>query len=59
MAGNVIEDVQATPEEIAVVLSGELQKALLQLVALKIENDKLHQKIKEFTENTGKAFLKN
>lgn len=27
MAGNPIEDVQATPEEIAVVLSGELQKS--------------------------------
>ena len=54
MARNVIEDVQATPEEIAVVLSGELQKALLQLVALKIGNEKLHQKLKELTENTSK-----
>jgi hypothetical protein len=58
MAGNAIEDVQATPEEIAVVLSGELQKALLQLVALKIENDKLHQKLKEFTENASKHSTK-
>lgn len=58
MAGNAIGDVQATPEEIAVVLSGELQKALLQLVALKIENEKLHQKLKELTENTGKPSTK-
>lgn len=58
MAGNPITDVQATAEEIAVVLSSELQKSLLQLVALKIENDKLHQKLKELTENTGKPSTK-
>ncbi len=58
MAGNAIENVQATAEEIAVVLSGELQKAFLQVVALKIENEKLQQKLKELTENTTKPLTK-
>lgn len=58
MAGNPIENVQASAEEIAVVLSGELQKAFLQIVAFRIENEKLHQKLKELTENTGKPSTK-
>jgi hypothetical protein len=48
MAGNPLEGVTATAEEIAVVLSGELQKAFLQITALRIENEKLKEKIKEF-----------
>jgi regulator of replication initiation timing len=52
MAGNPLEDVTATAEEIAVVLSGELQKAFLQITALRIENEKLKEKIKEFTAQT-------
>lgn len=58
MAGNPVEEVQATSEEMAVVLSGELQKAFLQMVALRIENEKLRQKLKELTENTGKPSTK-
>lgn len=58
MAGDVIEEVQATSEEMAVVLSGELQKAFLQLVALRIENEKLRQRLKELTENTSKPSTK-
>jgi len=47
MVGNSLEDVVATGEEIAVVLSGELQKAILQITALRIENEKLKKKFRE------------
>lgn len=50
MAGNPIEDASATAEEIAAVLSSELQKSLVQLIAVKIENEKLKQKLKELSE---------
>lgn len=52
MARNIVEETSASAEEIAAVLSAELQKAVVQLIALKIENDKLRQKLKELTENT-------
>jgi len=49
VAGNPLEEAVATAEEIAVVLSGELQKAILQITALRIENEKLKEKLKELT----------
>lgn len=52
MARNIVEETSASAEEIAAVLSAELQKAVVQLIALKIENDKLRQQLKELTENT-------
>jgi len=51
MAGNIIENTSATADEIASVLSSELQKAVVQLIALRIENDKLKQRIRQLTEN--------
>lgn len=52
MAGNPIENTMATAEEIAAVLSSELQKAVVQLIALKLENDKLRQLLSEITEKS-------
>lgn len=54
MARNIVEETSASAEEIAAVLSAELQKAVVQLIALKIENDKLRQQLKELTENTAR-----
>lgn len=54
MARNIIEETSASAEEVAAVLSAELQKAVVQLIALKIENDKLKQRLKELSENTDR-----
>lgn len=52
MARNIVEETRASAEEIAAVLSSELQKTVVQIIALNIENGKLRQQIKELTENT-------
>lgn len=53
MAGNPIDQISASAEEIAAVLSSELQKAVVQLIALKLENDKLRQHLRELTEKSN------
>jgi regulator of replication initiation timing len=49
MAGNTIKETNATAEEIASVLSSELQKLFLQVIALRIENEKLKNALKELS----------
>ena len=51
MAGNTLESTSATSEEIASVLLSEFQKLFLQVIALRIENEKLKKRIAELTKN--------
>lgn len=52
MAGNTLDNLSATGDEIASALSSELQRAFVQLIALRIENAKLRQRINELTDNS-------
>jgi len=54
MAGNTVENVNVTAEEIAAVLSAELQKTVVQIISLRIENDKLKERIRQLAENQNK-----
>lgn len=53
MAGNPITDIGITGEEIASALSSELQKMILQVVTLRIENAKLREKLNSLVKQSS------
>jgi|688.fasta_scaffold1183809_1 regulator of replication initiation timing len=53
MVGNAINDVVVTSEEIASSLSSELQRMILQVVTLRIENAKLREKLNSLVKQSS------
>jgi regulator of replication initiation timing len=53
MAGNTMSEIFVTHEEIASSLSTELQRAIVQVLTLRIENAKLKEKLNDLAKKSA------